>query len=226
MKHWAASLVLVLSGCAIGGDHIRWTEEVKLSDGSVIQVQRHIEVGESGFPIQERGFDKYNELCYPPMGIHWKSKPGYQPDIFDIVDGKAYMHVPVASSSTCWEQNSPETGAIYFVWDNGRWKRISHGDFPEKSKWNLLMQTKGGTSKTDPKGIVSLEEKARKDSGLMREQKRFGWTRINDSYFLQKGCTPYGKGPGWCADNQCTRLLDIPADPKSIFYDDDNTCHN
>lgn len=68
---------LTLVGCAgigLGGDHVRWTEEVKLSDGKVIQIQRHGELTESGFPAQKRGLDKYHEICYPPMNIHWKSR--------------------------------------------------------------------------------------------------------------------------------------------------------
>lgn len=67
-------LALLIVGCAgtgLGGsDHIRWTEEVKLSDGRVIQIQRHVELTASGFPVQNRGFDKYQEICYPPLGIH------------------------------------------------------------------------------------------------------------------------------------------------------------
>ncbi|MCA3133160.1 MAG: hypothetical protein ING76_01445, partial [Rhodocyclaceae bacterium] len=101
---------LSLTGCvSILGDHVRFTEEVKLSDGKVIVIQRHAELTASGFPVDGRGFYKYHEICYPPMNIHWKSKGGYRPDIFDIVDGKAYMHVPISGCRICAFYNNPPT---------------------------------------------------------------------------------------------------------------------
>ncbi|MFN9388275.1 MAG: hypothetical protein ACK6DF_01790, partial [Betaproteobacteria bacterium] len=132
MNHLHKTLIalcasLSLTGCvSILGDHVRYTEEVKLSDGKVVVIQRHAELTASGFPSQRRGFVKYFEICYPPMNIHWKSKGGYEPDIFDIVDGKAYMHVPISGCRICAFYNNPPTSALYFVWENGAWKRIPH----------------------------------------------------------------------------------------------------
>lgn len=222
-----AALSVALAACA--SNDIRWTEEVKLSDGRVIQIQRRSELTESGFPVQERGFVKYHEICYPPLGIHWKSKGGYQPDIFDIVDGKAYMHVPVTSQAECYEQASPASGAIYFVWNNGSWKRITHEEFPAVSEWNLLMSIKAahGHERDDPRSLVDLQDKERRQASARIEQKRFGWKRVNESYASREGCRRWGKGPGWCADKRCTRLLDKPADPIDIFLEDSsNTCQN
>lgn len=222
---------LIVAGCAgvsLGGDHVRWTEEVKLSDGRVIEIQRHVELTESGFPVQKRGLNRYFEICYPPLGVHWKSRGGYQPDIFDIVDGKAYVHVAVSAQVQCDEQEYPPTGAIYFRWDDEKWTRISPEEFPAASEWNLLMQVKSGDPKYDPKGRVTLADKTtgdRQDSTLRYEQKRDGWKRLSESFFEKKGCLPYARGSKYCADPQCTRLLDIPRNPKSIFYPDTtNTC--
>ncbi|MBK5106454.1 MAG: hypothetical protein JJE42_19595, partial [Burkholderiales bacterium] len=128
------ALSAAFSACA--SNDIRWTEEVKLSDGRVIQIQRHVELTESGFPSQKRGLDRYQEICYPPMNIHWKSKGGYKPDIFDIVDGKAYMHVPIYDCFQCMLQGFPESDALYFVWHNGQWTRTTREEFPEASEWN------------------------------------------------------------------------------------------
>ncbi len=204
-------LVVPISGCA-GNDHIRWTEEVKLSDGQVIQIQRHVELTESGFPVSRRGFDKYHEICYPPLGIHWKSRGGYKPDIFDIVDGKVYVHVPVTSEFECRQQGSPETGAIYFVWEDGRWQRITHEEFPAAAEWNLLMSAKGGSTSTDARGLITLTDKTTgkwNDSGLRYEQKRFGWRRVNESHARREGCKRWG--PPYAGA------------PVSIFAEDGNT---
>lgn len=152
-------LLAGFSGASIGGEHIRWTEEVKLSDGKVIQIQRHVELTESGFPLQKRGFAKHYEICYTPMSIHWKSRGGYQPDIFDIMDGKAYMHVPISNCFSCERYGYPSSNALYFVWENGAWKRITHDEFPTASGWNLLMQTNRGSPGADPQGLITIEDK-------------------------------------------------------------------
>jgi hypothetical protein len=211
---------MIAAGCAgvgIANDHIRWTEEVKLSDGKIIQIQRHVELTESGFPVQRRGFDKYQEICYPSMNIHWKSKGGYQPDIFDIVDGKAYMHVPVAAQYECYEQRYPEPNALYFAWEDGKWKRISHEEFPAASEWNLLMQTKRGSPSTDPQGHITTQDKTTgnwNDWTMKAEQKRLGWKRVNESYSRRDGCTQWG-----------TTSKKLNPDAVSIFVDDGkNTC--
>jgi hypothetical protein len=179
-----------LAACA--SNDIRWTEEVKLSNGQVIQIQRHVELTESGFPAQKRGFDKYQEICYPPMNIHWKSKGGYKPDIFDIVDGRAYMHVPISDCFSCERYGYPSTDALYFVWTDGKWKRITHEEFPEMSEWNLLMQTKRGSRETDPQGLITIKDKTTgkwTDSTLRFDQKRLGWKRVSESSLRKGRCS-------------------------------------
>jgi len=206
----AAILVFSVSLTACASNEIKWAEEVKLSDGRVIQVQRRIELTESGFPVQQRGFIRYHELCYAPMNIRWKSKPGYQPDIFDVVDGKAYMHVPLFDCFKCMLQGYPETDALYFVWDDGQWKRITHREFPAKSEWNLLMSlvAPAGHEKDDPRGLLSLEDKQGRSSSLRLEQKKQGWKRINES----------GKGIGRC--NVCRTQKTTTDETPEIFIND------
>lgn len=196
-----------LAACA--SNDVRWTEEVKLSNGQVIQIQRHVELTESGFPTQRRGLDRYQEICYPPMNIHWKAKAGYKPDIFDIVDGKAYMHVPLGACAECAAHGYPSPNALYFVWDNRQWRRIRHEEFPEKSEWNLLMQTKGGSSETDPQGLITIEDKTSgkwTDSALRLDQKRSGWRRVNEDYYSREACRKCGpSGPD--ATSAATRIF-------------------
>lgn len=219
LKYLGAMYVVTLAGCAgvgIGGNHIRWTEEVKLSDGKVIQLQRHVELTDSGFPVQRRGFDKFHEICYPPMGIHWKSKAGYQPDIFDIVDGKAYMHVPVSAQHECYEQRYPEPNALYFVWENGGWKRIKHEEFPAKAEWNLLLShtATAGHEEDDAHGLLTLSDKAKRPSSLRVEQQRLGWKRVNESYAERRGCKRWN-----------TTSTELKPDAVSIFVEDGkSTC--
>lgn len=211
---WLLCLSTTLTACA--GNGIRWTEEVKLSDGKIIQLQRRTELTESGFPVQKRGFYKYHEICYPPMGIRWKSMRGYQPDIFDIVDGKAYMHVPISDCEKCRLHGFPASNALYFTWEINRWKRIAHGQFPEKSEWNLLMSIKAapGHEQDDPHSLMTIADKERRQSSARYEQKHRGWKRVSDADGWRDSC------------NKCGRANPSPeVPPEILFTDDKNKCN-
>ena len=210
-----AVIAAAVSVAACAGNDIKWSEQVKLSDGRVIEVQRRVELTESGFPVQERGLIKSHELCYAPMNIRWKSKAGYQPDVFDIVNGKAYMHVPIFDCFKCMLQGYPESDALYFVWQSGQWKRISPAEFPEKSGWNLLMSVvaPAGHETDDPHGLLTLEDKQKRSSSLRREQEKKGWKRVNES----------GKGIGRC--NVCrTQRTSTDETPEIFIKDSQSGC--
>lgn len=208
-----AALSISLAACA--SNDIRWTEEVKLSDGRIVQLQRHTEMtSHSGFPANHRGLYKSHEICYPPMNLHWKSSGGYRPDIFDIVDGKAYMHVPISDCEKCRLHGFPASNALYFIWEGGQWKRIKHDEFPEASEWNLLYDSQATKAKDDASGFVTLQGKLeQRDRTLHHEQKRKGWKRVNDSYYWRDSC------------NKCGRVNPSPEVAPEIFSNDGkNTC--
>lgn len=184
------SLGLTVTGACANTD-FQWTEEVKLSDGRLVQLQRRMELTSSGFPVQRRGFSKYHEFCYAPMGVHWKSRGGYPPDIFDIANGKAYAHVPISDCAKCMLHGYPDTDALYFVWDRGQWKQTTHEEFPAIFEWNLLMNpvAAAGHEKNDVRGFLSLTDKlAKHDQSLRREQQRKGWKRVNESLSRRGSC--------------------------------------
>lgn len=100
----------MLAACA--PTEIDWSEEVKLHDGKIIVIKRHEELGRSGLPLAHRGSRKFWEFCYAPMNIHWRSKPDYFPEVFDIVDGKAYVRVSIGHCESCMLHGYPETNRI------------------------------------------------------------------------------------------------------------------
>jgi hypothetical protein len=191
----AALIGLCASALACASNDIRWSEEVRLSDGRIVQLQRRVELGESAFPLQQRGRRKSIEICYAPLKLHWKSSGAYIPDIFDIVEGKAYMHVPVTGCYECRVTGYPAPNALYFVWENAAWKRISHDKFPAASQWNLLMSfvSAPGHEQEDPHGLITLEDKEARPSSLSREQKRLGWRRVNESHAASEACKKCGQ---------------------------------
>ena len=146
-----------------------WDEEVKLHDGRVILIKRREASGGGGFPVSgmnPRGLVQYYEFCYPEMGMYWKSKgdPRYQPEILDIVDGKAYVKVPI-SGGQCKFHNYPATNAIYFIWEGGAWKKIPYEQFPKEiRRTNLLLNPWGRYPAGDVRGRLSVEMKEDRDS--------------------------------------------------------------
>jgi hypothetical protein len=82
-----------LPACGKGIDTAEWTEEIKLSDGSVIVVWRKARAKSGGFPDSSRGAYIDTELRYNPDGIHWKGGYGVYQDAmsFDRVDGVFYL---------------------------------------------------------------------------------------------------------------------------------------
>ncbi|WP_228738559.1 hypothetical protein [Xanthomonas euvesicatoria] len=86
----------LLSGCS-NKDTMRWKEQVWLSDGRRIDVDRYSVALKSGFPNSTDGPTIYQEINYAPLGVHWSAKSGEKgvPEMlsFDIVDGSAYLVV-------------------------------------------------------------------------------------------------------------------------------------
>ncbi len=193
MKHSLAAGAMLLSlfpgiaGC--GPTEIKWTEEVRQHDGRVIQVKRRTELTASGFPVQKRGRAMYHELCYPPMGIHWKSKPEYNPENFDVVDGKAYVKVSLRGCSTCMLHGYPDTSALYFVWVAGTWQRIESSKFPAQLRINLILSPVQANEKDDARGLVTLAAKENFDISLNYELKARGAKWLNELPNYKGMCT-------------------------------------
>lgn len=153
----------------IGNNTLIWDEEVQLHDGRVIVVKRREVNSGSGFPVSgmnPRGVTRSYEFCYPEMGVYWKSKGSsrYQPEILDIVDGKAYVKVPIWGPENCMFHDYPATNAIYFVWEGGAWKKIPYERFPREIRRTNLLQTPWSRKpEDDARGLVTVFQKEKRD---------------------------------------------------------------
>ena len=208
---FALGIVPILGGCA--PPDLKWTEEVKLHDGKIVQLKRRMELTTSGFPVQKRGRAIYHEFCYAPMGIYWRSKPEYMPELFDVVGGKAYAKVSLGGCSICMLHGYPETDALYFVWDAGSWKKIQYKDFPAQVRLNLLLTAKQANPEDDAHGLVTLADKEKLDVGLSYELKVRG----------AKGLNELPQRKGMC--NKC-RSINLSTDRTSDVFlpSDQKTC--
>jgi hypothetical protein len=170
---------VLATGC--GGEEIKWTEEVRLHDGKVIQVKRRTELTGGGFPVQKRGFPKYHELCYAPLGVHWKSRPEYLPEVFEIVDGKAYAKVSLGNDcARCMEHGFPETDALYFTWTGQGWKPIGYPQFPPGLRFNLLASPVERDPANDARGLVSVADKEKRDASVYYSLRTTGAKGLNE----------------------------------------------
>lgn len=177
--HIAMASVCAFFAIGCVGEEIRWTEDVQLHGGRTVELIRRIDLTATGFPVQRRGIPKYYEFCYLPMGMHWKMRHGYLPDIFDIVDGRAYLHVPIIGCFQCKLHGFPKDNALAFVWENGAWKQIPYEAFPVQSQWNLLQEAVGADRKYAASGHITLAQKYKLDYGTYYEQKHQGWKRLS-----------------------------------------------
>jgi len=169
LTHFAIGVLLAGTPIlAIGAPtSIDWSEEVKLHDGKIIVIKRHEELGASGLPLAHRGARKFWQFCYTPMGIHWKSKPDYFPEVFDIVNGKAYVRVTINNCELCMLHGYPETTALYFAWEGGAWKKIDYKDFPSGLRYNMLNGTHyDDDGSRDVRGLVTIAQKEQLDGEI------------------------------------------------------------
>lgn len=180
--------VPMLAVCA--PTEINWSEEVKLHDGKIIVIKRHEELGRSGLPLAHRGARKFWHFCYPPMAIQWKSKPDYFPEVFDIVDGKAYVRVSIGSCESCMLHGYPETNALYFVWEGKAWKKIGDKEFPPGLRVNILGNTHyDDDGARDVQGLITVKQKEDREpnmSRLMRQRPEI--VGRNDTLAFRDAC--------------------------------------
>ena len=78
---------LLLGGC--GNDRPSWSEQVSLTDGRTLVVDRRAERAGRQLVSGERGPVVSWELCYAPQKIYWKSLREYRPSAFEMAGDSA-----------------------------------------------------------------------------------------------------------------------------------------
>lgn len=170
MKHWLLAISLMIlggsmSGCAGGSE--KWKEEVQLSDGRIIVVERDaIYVGGGDEWASNRSGSKIDEeriRFTSPDGsgkvVEWHStKKDFQtypevPLVFDLPAGQPTIFSLVAISSGC---------EIYskYVYQNGAWVEEPLPEQFGQLTANLLF----GSQRDLPK-LLTLAEKNQRNSG-------------------------------------------------------------
>ena len=158
------AVALLLGGC--GNDRPTWSEQVSLTDGRTVVVERRAERGGRQLVSGERGPVVSWELCYAPQKIYWKSLREYRPSAFEMAGDKAFVKVLLHSCEMCAAVGSPTDSAAYFAHRDGKWVRVTPAEYPGK-RWKNLMEI-GIFDMIDPKadvsGSLTLADKGKRDN--------------------------------------------------------------
>lgn len=184
MKRWLATISLMILGggmSACSGGATKWNEEVQLSDGRIIVIEREaIYVGGGDEWASNRSgskIDGYRILYSDPDGsgkvIEWratKKSPRTYPEvplIFDLLVGEPTIFSLVAISSGCEVYSK-------YVYQNGAWTEEPLPEQFEQLTTNLLF-----ASKRDLPKLLTLAEKNQRNSepGHRQAIKKIGPTR-------------------------------------------------
>jgi hypothetical protein len=148
-----------LSACN-GIDVAEWTEEVKLHDGTMIQVWRRARARSSGFPNANRGGDIDFELKYAPLGVQWKGSWNRSPISFEIIDGVPHLVLYIGNREACANKAKTDYMAEFLRWSNGQWVEVPQAAFPtEKARVNLHAQYWGHSTRDDARGFLHWSDK-------------------------------------------------------------------
>lgn len=132
---------------------ISWDEEVLLSDGQVITVQRTVTYGllvNDTHLFGERGGGAPEKqtihFFYNGRRIGWEfSNPSndyvMMPDIFGFINDMPILVLPAYGWKPCSTYDFPREGLVAFGYQDGHWNRIAINKLPITLKVNLLRNT-------------------------------------------------------------------------------------
>lgn len=137
---WATSglltVAVALAGCS-NKQEMRWKEQVWLSDGRRIDVDRYSVALKSGFPNTTDGPPVYQEINYSPLGVHWSTKEAGMEGTsslrsFDIIQGEAYLIVYADEDAEKFCIGKPKGSYLIEVyrWRKGVMQKIDQHDAP------------------------------------------------------------------------------------------------
>lgn len=156
--------VMAFSACGQSIDTAEWTEEVRLSDGSIVQVWRRERAYSYGFPNAKRGALVSWALEYAPQNARWendgKASGRRDPISFDRFDGVPYLVVLVSDRTFCLSRPPGEYTVQVLRWNDGRWIEVAQSEAPlERMLMNLAPAPWGRTTKDDYSGLIRLGDK-------------------------------------------------------------------
>lgn len=161
---FGVAAIVQFSGCSFGTVQARWTEDVQLSSGRVVQIERD-ETYETTRPLGS-GTDylmiaaRLRLLNEEPMQTGEWTQP-LSALLFDQ-DARTGEYVIVGAAPTCAIYNQlgrPDPVYLEYRWRDGAWQSVALSDFSIDRVANLLVRIRPEAEK----GHVTLDDKRRRD---------------------------------------------------------------
>lgn len=147
-----------------------WEEEVKLRDGSILQIKRSVS---QAHPISQQSitFESNGETV--TWEDHHKWRIDYSPDILDFVGPDPVIVMPVYRIGPCEEYDYPQEGLVAFRYKQKKWSRMSIQELPKNLVLNLLGSTHELEYWPEYKGVkATYEIKKKLDKESIGPQKQ------------------------------------------------------
>lgn len=145
-------------GCTSGVDKVKWVEQAKLHDGSMIDVSRTASRHSSGFPDSRRG--QVIDYSVGFGSANWEGEWNRIPGSLEVFDGVPHLMVFIGDSYTCKQKSPEDYAALFFKYVAGKWEDVAQVNFPTSvALVNLIEDLWGQTAKDDPSGYLSWDEK-------------------------------------------------------------------
>lgn len=167
---FGALLAVFTSACS---SESQWKEEVLLSDGKTIVIERGVTFGPRRFePGQSTtGAVKYwLSFSNPANGqiVRWENPGKLKPMILAISGGVPYVVAVPISAAGYMEAGCPNPAYLFFKYVNG-WESIGFQDFPrEVRKRNLLLVYTPKSLTPVERGFISSSKVAAAHPGASR----------------------------------------------------------
>jgi hypothetical protein len=182
-------LGMVIHWVADRENYLSWSEEVKLQDGTVLNIKRTVTLHGPGEPGHRRTPSKWTIEMRYPQGTEWVSDGGTQPWVFDVYRGTPYIAATIGAVGNCDRHGSPKNGALFYKFDRQQgWKKIQVDQFPRVLDTNLMLSvfatSFGGNKLDDASGFISLKTKEQRDRP--RRPSLWTWMETNGT----RACRP------------------------------------
>jgi hypothetical protein len=170
-------------------NHLSWSEDVKLHDGTVINIKRTVTLRGPGEPGHRRSPSNWTIEAQYPQASKWSSDGGTQPWVLDVHQGTLYVAATIGAGMYCERHGGPKNGVVFYRFGAQQsWEKIQVEQFPRALDTNLMLNVLatsfGGNKIEDAKGYLSLKAKEQRDSS--RRQSLWLWM---EKYGV-KACRP------------------------------------
>lgn len=165
-----ALAVGLLCGIApAAAETVRWSEEVELSQGGALRVERYGEWGSRIIDLPGAGGIIRNEFSFTHAGreVRWtrKDSPTHaEPVLLDFITGVPVVVVPVRGGQDCARTGFPPQGLVAYRWENPAWRRMDASAIPPQWKANLLSAWNVQSRREYHGKLIPAKDKARLES--------------------------------------------------------------